>query len=404
MSPLGAYAATAERFSFYHGQKNICSATPALFQDDANVAHTWDVNDRVGAINSSVTFVPTYDINGSNSRGPNASTAIFLDVQLPANVPWDFHREPLSFNNAQTVGTAISNPIATRWGVSSIDDHGFSNEQSGSVAQYLDGNAVGYLTSSHGSELMTGHKVFMDEGSGAATQYFDGTELGALTSSCGNGLMAVHKDFMNEKAGTVAYNPGATSSASLFGSSLGMTQAPLFRATGMNNVVNGTSIGMPNAACLQPETMDNFGMAINTWMPNITPNAMDSLNSGLHLGNVQPAMRFSPASMFDPNITPFKASSTSPSLPGQTTAPLAHPQPSARDSRTRCTFVGCNQIFRRPSDRLRHENSVHWNMPGSHLCHVHGCPKSHGSGYKRADKLTEHLWKKHPDLGFSKAS
>jgi hypothetical protein len=37
-----------------------------------------------------------------------------------------------------------------------------------------------------------------------------------------------------------------------------------------------------------------------------------------------------------------------------------------------------------------------------HFCHVQGCPKSNGAGYKRKDKLTEHLWKKHADLGFVK--
>jgi hypothetical protein len=31
-----------------------------------------------------------------------------------------------------------------------------------------------------------------------------------------------------------------------------------------------------------------------------------------------------------------------------------------------------------------------------------GCNKSEGVGYTRKDKLTEHLWKKHGNLGYVK--
>ncbi|TVY26267.1 hypothetical protein LHYA1_G005827 [Lachnellula hyalina] len=65
-----------------------------------------------------------------------------------------------------------------------------------------------------------------------------------------------------------------------------------------------------------------------------------------------------------------------------------------------CTF--CTKTFVRDSDRTRHENSKHLNIPGAHLCPVLGCIKSHGGGYSRADKLTEHLWKKHSGLGYAK--
>ncbi|KAF8847875.1 hypothetical protein BDZ45DRAFT_698829 [Acephala macrosclerotiorum] len=64
--------------------------------------------------------------------------------------------------------------------------------------------------------------------------------------------------------------------------------------------------------------------------------------------------------------------------------------------------AGCQATFRRDSDRIRHESSVHGINAVLHFCHVQGCPKSNGAGYKRKDKLTEHLWKKHANLGFVK--
>lgn len=65
-----------------------------------------------------------------------------------------------------------------------------------------------------------------------------------------------------------------------------------------------------------------------------------------------------------------------------------------------CTQAGCRATFSRDTDRIRHEASVH--SGGRHFCHVQGCPKNHGAGYRRRDKLTEHLWKKHANLGHFK--
>jgi transposase-like protein len=67
-----------------------------------------------------------------------------------------------------------------------------------------------------------------------------------------------------------------------------------------------------------------------------------------------------------------------------------------------CSHLGCLLTFKRDADRARHEASVHGINFIRHFCHVQGCPKSNGAGYKRKDKLTEHFWKKHADLGFVK--
>jgi hypothetical protein len=69
-----------------------------------------------------------------------------------------------------------------------------------------------------------------------------------------------------------------------------------------------------------------------------------------------------------------------------------------------CTALSCSAIFKREPDRLRHEAAVHGinQLLQLYLCPVNGCPKSQGSGYTRKDKLTEHLWKKHGNLGYVK--
>jgi hypothetical protein len=69
-----------------------------------------------------------------------------------------------------------------------------------------------------------------------------------------------------------------------------------------------------------------------------------------------------------------------------------------------CTALGCRAIFKRDPDRLRHEAAVHGINQALqlYLCPIIGCPKSQGTGYTRKDKLTEHLWKKHANLGYVK--
>ena len=67
-----------------------------------------------------------------------------------------------------------------------------------------------------------------------------------------------------------------------------------------------------------------------------------------------------------------------------------------------CTYLGCVKSFKRDSDRTRHQNTVHRVRQGLHLCPVPGCYKSHGAGFSRADKVAEHKWKKHANLGYTK--
>ncbi|KAH6702973.1 hypothetical protein BKA61DRAFT_661338 [Leptodontidium sp. MPI-SDFR-AT-0119] len=68
-----------------------------------------------------------------------------------------------------------------------------------------------------------------------------------------------------------------------------------------------------------------------------------------------------------------------------------------------CTQFRCFVTFKRDADRIRrHEAAIHGINQALYLCSVLGCGKDQGRGYTRKDKLTEHLWKKHGNLGYVK--
>jgi len=105
----------------------------------------------------------------------------------------------------------------------------------------------------------------------------------------------------------------------------------------------------------------------------------------------------SPA-LFDPAapqdfIAQGPAAPVDPQALGIPVVPSAHP----------CTQIGCPATFRRPYERARHETAVHGINRVLHHCPIVGCPRSQGTGYSRADKVKEHLWKKHADLGYTKS-
>ncbi|KAF4633286.1 hypothetical protein G7Y89_g4838 [Cudoniella acicularis] len=76
------------------------------------------------------------------------------------------------------------------------------------------------------------------------------------------------------------------------------------------------------------------------------------------------------------------------------------PQP--QHARVSCTHPGCTKTFVRDYDRIRHEQTKHRAQRGTYLCTIPGCRKSSGTGYSRPDKLTEHMWKAHSNLGYAK--
>ncbi len=122
-------------------------------------------------------------------------------------------------------------------------------------------------------------------------------------------------------------------------------------------------------------------------------------------GNIiwQPAF----ATAFPSQQNPGPNQPLSANLPGpQLSAPAPAPVLAATNAavptpRFQCTM--CTRPFRRDFERTRHEASVHGINRRLHLCPVPGCPKSHGNGFSRTNKVTEHLWRKHANLGYTRA-
>jgi hypothetical protein len=87
-----------------------------------------------------------------------------------------------------------------------------------------------------------------------------------------------------------------------------------------------------------------------------------------------------------------------------TTSTATPPAPAtvARAARISCTQPNCIKHFKRNHERVRHERSVHGIGQILYRCPILGCPRSQGGSYSRADKLTEHMWMKHADLGYTK--
>ncbi|TVY91585.1 hypothetical protein LAWI1_G007217 [Lachnellula willkommii] len=130
------------------------------------------------------------------------------------------------------------------------------------------------------------------------------------------------------------------------------------------------------------------------------PNALDQemVYPSMPFVTVQDMHVYNPTSM---NINPLDLDFTTPIAPGTVAQPSS--QPSNTQPVVQCTQPGCPATFRRHYERSRHEATAHGVKQGVHLCPVAGCSKSQGAGYSRADKVKEHLWKKHAGLGYTKS-
>ncbi|KAN0119770.1 hypothetical protein V8E51_001978, partial [Hyaloscypha variabilis] len=84
--------------------------------------------------------------------------------------------------------------------------------------------------------------------------------------------------------------------------------------------------------------------------------------------------------------------------------PTLSQQPTLDSQTFVCSFGDCDRSFRRKSDLARHRKTVHGVNHVKYFCQIPGYPKAQGQfqGYSRDDKLREHLWKKHGNLGFTK--
>ena len=181
----------------------------------------------------------------------------------------------------------------------------------------------------------------------------------------------------------------------------------------------GQSMNVPpfNGA-FQPSNADggfvdtDFGLSM-PWSPatSMEGDFQQGVGSNVAAASTQwhdDNMTWDPAPSTAPSTASSSQQTPSPNPPLPTHLPGPSPQAPAPtrqrpNARIACTYPPCTKTFRRDYERIRHENSKHVNIQGTHLCPITGCSKNQGKGYSRSDKVTEHLWKKHANLGYTKA-
>ncbi|KAH9211092.1 hypothetical protein DL95DRAFT_465294 [Leptodontidium sp. 2 PMI_412] len=177
----------------------------------------------------------------------------------------------------------------------------------------------------------------------------------------------------------------------------GSVRTPSAVLDGMGNLTQHNNFWVAPAPSAILDVMGNFLPNINSSMAAAlftVPGDMGSFAPSVGFGMSPVVAPLDPLANFTPSMNFMQTSLMQP-IPSGRTASTAT---SARHGRHhQCRFQGCNKSFGRRSDRDRHEDSVHSNIR-FHFCPVVGCNKSFGGGgcgYTRADKVTDHLRKKH---------
>jgi hypothetical protein len=190
-----------------------------------------------------------------------------------------------------------------------------------------------------------------------------------------------------------------------------------------NDAVAGSSWGQSmidplfNGA-FRPSNVDGGFMDAGVGLPMpwpINTNVEGYFQQGVGSNVVAPSTQWDDGNMiWQPALATASPSQQNPGPNQALPANLPGPQPPAPapalaatntagpTPRVQCTM--CTRVFKRDFERTRHEASVHGINRRLHLCPVPGCPKSHGNGFSRTDKVTEHLWRKHANLGYTRAA
>ncbi|KAH8772418.1 hypothetical protein F5882DRAFT_520814 [Hyaloscypha sp. PMI_1271] len=151
--------------------------------------------------------------------------------------------------------------------------------------------------------------------------------------------------------------------------------------------------GLSFSSSSDTSTDENFKQGVGSYVPAPSTPWYDN--------NISWDPTLSTASTAQQNLNPTPTLTTNITEPAPSTAPASTPR--RLDARFPCTHPPCTKTFKRDYECIRHENSLHVNTQGAHLCPITGCSRSQGKGYSRPDKVTEHLWKKHANLGYMKA-
>jgi hypothetical protein len=167
---------------------------------------------------------------------------------------------------------------------------------------------------------------------------------------------------------------------------------PGYNRRSMDEEATMLQVGMTNPMYLPNDASAGFHNIPNSFMMDINPQQSYGVMVSFNFG--EDAASIANTSM--PIAAPM------PQAPATQTIPTPVPATTPTRATMPCTAPWCLITFKRKHERDRHAASVHGINHRVYLCHVNGCPKNRGTPFSRPDKLTEHMWKKHGNLGYRK--
>jgi hypothetical protein len=192
-----------------------------------------------------------------------------------------------------------------------------------------------------------------------------------------------------------------------------------FESTLQQDAIGSTDLGYGGRSMDEETAMYQLGMTNPIYVPNdVSARCYNMPNSSMMDLNPQHPCGPMAQSPITPVAANFNFGDASASI-ANTSMPVAAPitqvlatqtipapVPATAQTRARgtmpCTAPWCLMTFKRKHERDRHAASVHGTNHRLYLCHVNGCPKNRGTPFSRQDKLTEHMWKKHGNMGYAK--
>ncbi|KAK0107396.1 hypothetical protein ONS96_003215 [Cadophora gregata f. sp. sojae] len=364
----------------FHGESNdTCAGIGNAFDHaDQQLLHTpqavqgtdpWTsgVSHQAVTASNSDAFVPLDNNYGSNSPSPNVSPV----------VPQD----------GITAAAVVSRDLAQEALISNIYNNNNDNNNGWIADKNFD-----LIPLDIGSGTLPAQNEFSDDQAGI--QPLDLGTMSGITSVDSFGMLSEPFPMI---AGRYNFTPEVNT---------GFFPAFFSVMDGMDTFIPAMKVG------LAPVSLDvaaatagvDISYAESDFVKGTTSSVTYADSPGLYFDmNPMPFALLAAFNSFAPNDEDAHSSVVKAATSGLLGPPPHSARPVQRDHRIRCNFPNCNRSFGRTSDLTRHTSSVHCNIPARHLCPIPGCIKSQGSGYKRADKVTEHLWKKHANLGYTKA-
>jgi hypothetical protein len=177
------------------------------------------------------------------------------------------------------------------------------------------------------------------------------------------------------------------------------------KSTQLSSILSTEDFDVDSAASTHWPSPSSTSSVTGNWEPDVTPTSLD-INDVWDCGfsNSVSEGTWAEGDRSSDSTQSCWQLSHAPLVPETVSATLNVKPPTQAQPPTRFLCGHCIKSFKRDSDRFRHERSIHSSTYGRFVCPITGCPSSQGAGYCRADKVKEHLWKKHRDLGYVKGA